>query len=208
MYTGDYPSRTIQLGRKEFICSCSETHYLSSLDTLEELEVHVDMYALADRLEITGLKDVAAEKFKAFLKSHPTVWEKVLLSGIAEKIYTTTPTSDRLLRQHLCGYLASNPQSLRAVVDKKELKDIVNGIEGLAMDVLAAQLRRRELQRCDGDDRRYRTYSRTVHVPRPPFTGPPPPPAGPLAIAGAGGPPNMVSDLDLYGFAPWIDDSN
>lgn len=58
--------------------------------------VHVVMYALAEKYDIAGLKEVSAEKFKPYF-DRPTIFAEVgivTLNGMVSTIYDSTPEND------------------------------------------------------------------------------------------------------------------
>ena len=57
--------------------------------------INVLVYALADKYDVTTLKSLAKHKFE---KAMNDCWNADAFSGIALQIYTTTPSSDRGLR--------------------------------------------------------------------------------------------------------------
>lgn len=84
-YTHDYKYFLVEL-----VCA---------LHSYESAEMHVEIYAIAERLDLPELKDVAARKFhavyksmlKEFLPRQFSEWSFQKIVDIIEAVYTTTP---------------------------------------------------------------------------------------------------------------------
>jgi hypothetical protein len=116
-----------------------ETSIMGDDDFVEPWKVHVEMYALAEKYDIAGLKEVSAKKFKAcFVKM--TVFDDPklgTLSDIVSAIYDSTPNN--FANRHLREYIAKQTK-LRMVIlhMKTEFKDIVDCHRDYSWDILTA----------------------------------------------------------------------
>ena len=108
------------------------------VDAKSAVTVHPEVYKLADYLDIQPLKHVVRKKFSEALKED---WEVVSFTKALRTIYTSTPASDRGLRDVAKGHLTAHRKSLR---NHKGFMDLIekNFADGrLVMDVLDAWTR-------------------------------------------------------------------
>ena len=72
--------------------------------------INVLVYALADKYDVTTLKPLAKQKFE---KAMADCWNTDAFSGVALQIYTTTPSSDRGLRDCAKVLMEKHKEALR-----------------------------------------------------------------------------------------------
>jgi hypothetical protein len=70
----------------------------------DDLGIHAEVYALADKYNIKGLKDLAYEKFVQTLS---LVYTDEKFFETVDIIYTSTPQSDVRLREKVAAHLVS-----------------------------------------------------------------------------------------------------
>lgn len=78
------------------------------MDVGEGLLTHAKMYSIGDRFDIPLLRAHAKTKFVALLSQLAESWDgwkQGTLSNIIETVYTTTPSSDRGLRDHVSFFI-------------------------------------------------------------------------------------------------------
>lgn len=80
------------------------------VDAKSAVTIHPEVYALADYLGMQPLKQLVRKKFSEALKEN---WEVVSFTKALRTIYTTTPASDRGLRDAAKGHLSAHKKSLR-----------------------------------------------------------------------------------------------
>lgn len=130
LYTIDYSGHKISIGDDE------EPSHVS------ELLTHVKMYALGEELDIKDLKEEALCKFEI------SMWAKRGQSGeikclleVVPAIYTTTPESDRGLRDIVAEFGAQHMERMK---DLPELKDVVVQAPNFLVEVVPRYFRRAE----------------------------------------------------------------
>ncbi|KAK4502569.1 hypothetical protein PRZ48_005995 [Zasmidium cellare] len=102
----------------------------SPLATKEpHLVLHARMYAAASTYGIGGLKALALDKFKIQLTRH---WDSVELAEAIHIVYTSTPASDKEMRETIADTLDWHSRLL----DKPEIEFAVMEIAGLAYSLL------------------------------------------------------------------------
>lgn len=74
--------------------------------------INVLVYAIADKYSVPLLKALAIEKFEDVMSSkHPT-WNPDAFAGVCIQIYSTTPSSDRGLRDCAKDLMEEHKESL------------------------------------------------------------------------------------------------
>lgn len=102
----------------------------SPLATKEpHLVLHARMYAAADTYGIGGLKALSLDKFKIQLTRH---WDSIELSEAIHVVYTSTPSSDKEMREAVADTLGWHSRLL----DKEEIEISIMEINGLAYELL------------------------------------------------------------------------
>lgn len=111
---------------------------MSSGHRLRDLKLHACMYALADRLSVRGLGALAIEKFRNLLATldSAAATRALLKSDIPRHIYESMPSSDNGLCTVLVEYLSHDGETLLAMMQDREVRKIVDKLEGLTGDVL------------------------------------------------------------------------
>ena len=105
------------------------------VDAKSAITIHPEVYKLADYLDIPTLKSIVKKKFSEALRED---WEVVSFTKALRTIYTSTPASDRGLRDVAKAHLTAHKKSLR---NHKGFMDLIekNFADGrLVMDVLDA----------------------------------------------------------------------
>ncbi|RYP74063.1 hypothetical protein DL771_003252 [Monosporascus sp. 5C6A] len=92
------------------------------------LAVHAQLYALASKYAVEGLKALAAEKFERGIGLH---WETEDFLRAAREAYTSTDRADRRLRDAVLGAIKAHPQLL----ERTRVQDVIRGLE-LSFDLL------------------------------------------------------------------------
>lgn len=91
------------------ISHCYMRNYTTSplLNEIHTSRIHtnVHMYALAEKYDISGLKKEAIWKFTHYMKIKTDLYDKITaLVEVIPAIYTTTPDSDRTLRDYAVAF--------------------------------------------------------------------------------------------------------
>lgn len=103
----------------------------SSSSKNSELNVHAQMYALADKYGIHDLKDLAREKFAAVASND---WDGKGFAVAVHTVYASTPESDYGLRNVVVDTLSEH----RELLEKPEMEALVKEVNGLAFGLLKA----------------------------------------------------------------------
>lgn len=93
------------------------------------LGTHVEMYAMADKYNIRGLKMLAEEKFARAASQY---WNNEELPAVMRSVYSTTPDSDTGLRSIVVKTIAEH----MGLFKKLEVESVIRNINGLAFDLL------------------------------------------------------------------------
>ncbi|KAI0425897.1 BTB/POZ protein [Xylaria sp. FL1042] len=105
-----------------------ETHNVNDKDT--DIVLHAKVYSLAEKYFINGLKKLALEKFKVAVKG------KLVLDDFleaAQEVYTSTPDSDRVLRNIVLKTLHANSRSW---LKEEGVQDLLRQLHTLTYDLL------------------------------------------------------------------------
>lgn len=94
-----------------------------------DLLTHAKMYAIADRLIVTGLKALALAKFQSACTHY---WDTPEFPAAVEYIFTSTPEEDSGLRNTICAAISKQMQLMK---DEK-IKALMMELHGLAYGVL------------------------------------------------------------------------
>ena len=94
------------------------------------LIINAYIYALADKYEITVLKEVAKEKTIVAIE---TKWKKECFLVAIHNVWTTTPSSDRGLRRCYISIIAKHRTDLRA---REDFLGVLSLHGDLAVDIL------------------------------------------------------------------------
>lgn len=97
-----------------------------------QLLIHAQMYEIADKYEVIGLKALSMEKFRW---ACTRFWDHAEFTQAAYHAYTTTPDDDKGLRSVVCRTL-SNHMSLLL---KPEVEGLMVEFNGLSFDLLMAK---------------------------------------------------------------------
>lgn len=96
-----------------------------------ELNVHAQMYALADKYGIHDLKDLAREKFAEAASND---WDANDFPIAVQTVYASTPECDYGLRNVVVATLTQH----RELFEKSEVEALVKEVNGLAFGLLKA----------------------------------------------------------------------
>ncbi|KAI9701781.1 MAG: hypothetical protein M1836_001125 [Candelina mexicana] len=103
-----------------------------TLNSRPDLFAHVKVYAFGDKYDISGLKNLAAAKFKeCFIGLNSSFIED--FHTLVQDVYQSTPPSDRGLRTTIIECCGQNLDSLLAIPSFQEL---LRNIDGFALDLL------------------------------------------------------------------------
>jgi len=106
---------------------------LSNEESKSVLELDAQVYAIAEKYDISGLKDLAKHKYKLALGNCSG---GDFLRSI-QQVYQLTPPSDRGLRDLVIEYTSAHMTELRA---KNEFTVAIEDIPGFCVDLLQAVL--------------------------------------------------------------------
>lgn len=111
-------------------------------ELLTALQAQVSMYALGDRLATPSVKYYAAAMAEVCISAPAEPGSAVALvqSSIVFNIYTSTPSSDRVLRDLVVEYLE---EKLVEVMANKDARRELAEIEGLHDDILGCVAKKR-----------------------------------------------------------------
>lgn len=137
-YHLDYPCKAFWESEKRNHVQDPGASDWSSIFSLKlGLALHAQVYALAEKYAIEGLKSVALEKFKKDAESN---WSSQVFLDAAKIVYTSTVGSDRGLRDIVVRNFYSNQWLL---IQPRAL-ETVRDTDGLAYDLLVYVLRNQE----------------------------------------------------------------
>ncbi len=101
-------------------------------DYRHDLFAHVDVYSFGDKYDISGLKDLAATKFKdCFVGLNPT--STTDFHVLVQKVYQCTSPSDSGLRKTLMDCCAQYVDDLLAT---PSFRDVVQNEDGVGLELL------------------------------------------------------------------------
>lgn len=113
LYTFDYPGRPLHYATH---ATAAETSFIS------ELHTHVQMYALGDEYDIKDLKNEALEKFQATMKGKRGKSDECTsVLEVISTIYSTTPESDRGLRDIVVAFGAERVEKMGELLEMEEV---------------------------------------------------------------------------------------
>ena len=99
-----------------------------------ELNIHAQIYALADKYGIHDLKDLAREKFA---DAASNAWDDSGFPLAVQTVYSSTPEGDDGLRDVVVDTLSRH----RELLEKVEVETLVKGVNGLAYGLLRSAWR-------------------------------------------------------------------
>ncbi|KAI9753598.1 MAG: hypothetical protein M1835_000976, partial [Candelina submexicana] len=97
------------------------------------LFIHADMYAFGYKFKIPELQHFAAVEFSQTVR-YGDAWATEALPMLINKVYDSTPPSERELRNAISEICALHAELLIPI---PELVEVMNKVPGVAMDVLA-----------------------------------------------------------------------
>jgi hypothetical protein len=97
-----------------------------------QLMLHAQMYEIGDKYDVTGLKELAREKF---IRSCAKFWDDDCLAGAAHYAFSTTPEDDRGLREVVINTISQHMELL----DKPEVEALLHQFNGLAVGILKSR---------------------------------------------------------------------
>lgn len=92
--------------------------------------IDAKIYAIADKYELDGLKGVAKVAFTGAVYEH---WDTDQFVGAAEVVYTSTPDSDRGLRDVVTALTWRKQMTLLA---RKDVQTLLGDVAGFSKDVM------------------------------------------------------------------------
>jgi len=109
----------------------SKSYSLSFLQSTHAFDLieHVNVYAIAEKFNISGLKLLATQKFDSASAAH---WDTPEFLKAIHQVYTTTIESDRGLRNVVLRTLNDHSRLL----DKGEIRAVLQQIHALAYELL------------------------------------------------------------------------
>ncbi|KAF1848767.1 uncharacterized protein K460DRAFT_384787 [Cucurbitaria berberidis CBS 394.84] len=95
-----------------------------------QLLVHAEMYEIADKYDIVGLKDLVVEKFN---RACQNFWDDPTFAIAAHHAFSTTPDHDKGLRDIVSKTISDH---MVALVQKPEVEALLTEFNGLAFGLL------------------------------------------------------------------------
>lgn len=95
----------------------------------DQILLHAKMYEIADKYNVVGLTDLAAEKFSRACKNF---WDDANFAIAAHYAFSTTPENDRGLREAVSAAISAH----MALIKKPEIKVLLTEFNGLALAIL------------------------------------------------------------------------
>lgn len=92
------------------------------------------MYELADKYDVTGLKELAGEKF---LRGCTVYWDDEQFAPAARFAFNTTPDEDRGLRDVITNIIAQH----MTLLNKPDVAALLDEFNGLASGLLKKRAR-------------------------------------------------------------------
>jgi hypothetical protein len=114
---------------ESFICGECRAPSGNFQGTANDMVTHAKMYEMADKYDISGLKQLCIEKYK---QTCIVFWDDLKFAESAYHVYSTTPTRDKGLRNIVCKIISLHMQLLK----KPEIEDLMNEFNGLAFGLL------------------------------------------------------------------------
>ncbi|EGP89223.1 uncharacterized protein MYCGRDRAFT_39186 [Zymoseptoria tritici IPO323] len=90
---------------------------------------HAKIFAVAEKYQVPGLKELAVGKFKAAMEVHEKHPD---FAEVVTTVFATTPETVRDLRDIVSTRLTTNPNLL----DSKDIESAVNSVSGLTFELL------------------------------------------------------------------------
>lgn len=106
---------------------------------VQQLIHHASLYAMGDLFLIPGLKTVARTNLRRMLESlnATSTAVRIVKSVLVRNIYSSTPGTDRGLRDAICQYLKPH---LAALLEGGFIDDMLKDVDGFALDLLRLQV--------------------------------------------------------------------
>jgi hypothetical protein len=99
----------------------------------DQLLLHAKMYEYADKYDVSGLKDLAIEKFSRSCKHF---WNKDEFSVAAHHVFSTTVDKDKGLRDIVSATISAHME----LVKKPQVKVLMTEFNGLALGILEEKI--------------------------------------------------------------------
>lgn len=94
--------------------------------------LHAQMYEVGDKYDVTGLKELAREKF---LRACAKFWDDDLFAPAAHHAFTTAPEDDYGLRNVVSNIISQH----MSLLDKPAVEALLAEFNGLALGLLKAR---------------------------------------------------------------------
>lgn len=134
MYYGTYGNLDEIAGDVTWYCGKKFGWIVGDLDWESEHQLHAAMYALGEKFDITGLKDVALVKFEQLA----TKTKARNLHRFVESIpmvYSSTPDSDRRLRDATIEIIKASPSSFVHKDVKASFQKVISEVPDFSWDL-------------------------------------------------------------------------
>lgn len=109
-------------------CTSDEDECEDSTESESHLLLHTQVYALAEKYDISALKQLARRKFEM---SAACYYDAPELADAIEYVYTSTIDSDRGLRDVVLQLFKSHPQ----LANTQDVFGVIKGTPSLALDL-------------------------------------------------------------------------
>lgn len=96
----------------------------------QALLINAQVYIMAEKYEIEGLKQLACTKYKEVL---PSTWNSTLFSRTASLVYEKTVETDRMLRDIIVQGASDN---LKLLLDRGEFVEMLKSHGDIATDIM------------------------------------------------------------------------
>ncbi|KAB2104429.1 Kynureninase 2 [Alternaria gaisen] len=107
---------------------------LSSINgKADQLLLHSEMYEIADKYDVVGLKDLVIEKFH---RACQHFWDSDKFSVAAHHVFSTTLDDDKGLRDIVSATISAH----MGLIKKPEVKVLLNEFNGLALGILEEKI--------------------------------------------------------------------
>lgn len=116
------------------ICNPSKPPVPSLNGKSNQLLTHAEMYEIADKYDVVGLKDLVKEKFD---RSCQHFWDKPKFAAAALHAFSTTPDYDKGIREIVSATISAHMELMK----KSEVKSLMNDFNGLALGILEEKIK-------------------------------------------------------------------
>ncbi|KNG50713.1 hypothetical protein DDE82_003395 [Stemphylium lycopersici] len=118
----------------EFTCATCKPNPPTIQGPPDQLITHAKMYEIADKYNVTGLKELVKEKFN---RACQNFWDDANFAIAAHHAFSTTPETDKGLRDVVSKTIAEH---MEALVKKPEVETLLTEFNGLAFRLLKMKM--------------------------------------------------------------------